>query len=93
MDDPSEKNYQYMFEVFLEDDTLLTSTGWQYHNSNNDDLSYLSKDSYELIYDIHNYDSVKIKYTVKTNNGLICESDKYKIIGSNGILPSLLADL
>ena len=93
MDDPSEKNYQYMFEVFLEDDSLLTSTGWQYHNSNNDDLSYLSKDSYELIYDIHNYDSVKIKYTVKTNNGLICESDKYKIIGSNGILPSLLADL
>ena len=56
MDDPSEKNYQYMFEVFLEDGSLLTSTGWQYHNSNNDDLSYSSKDSYELIYDIHNYD-------------------------------------
>lgn len=91
--DPSEKNYQYMFELSLIDGTILDSTNWCYHNSNNDTLSSESEDIYNLLYDLNNYNMIQIQYKVKTNNGLICESPKYNIQSTNGASPSLQAQL
>ena len=93
MADPAEKNYQYMFELTLSNGDILYTTDWCYHNANQDTLSHMSEDTYQLYYDITEYEFVYIQYKVKTNNNLICESEKYKITNIHGARSSLLATL
>ena len=91
--DPSEKNFQYMFELSLADGNILDTTNWQYHNANLDTEGNRSQDIYYLNQDISQYGTVYIQYMVKTNNGLICKSDKYQIIYTYGPALDLQANL
>ena len=91
--DPSEKNHQYMFEVTDSNGQLITSTGWLYHNANRDTYSYEATDLYHLMYTIGPSEVIKIKYKVKTNNGLILESESYPIVGESGVNSSITAKL
>lgn len=91
--DSTEKVYTYRFDIYDNSDTLVISTGDQIHNSNNDTELYKSYDKYEYNKDLELNKVYKIQYTVITNNNLVIQSPRYRIMQRTTIDPDLQADL
>lgn len=89
--DPSEKNYQYMFELKSNSGDIIDNTGWCYHNANNDTTAIEATDTYNLLYSLNS--GAKLQYKVKTNNGLICSSSEYSISSENGSASAIQVNL
>ena len=92
-DDPSEKAYQYRFDLYDLNNELVETSGWLIHNSYEDTSLIESQDKYILKYDIGKDITYRIQYSVKTNNGLIVKSPKYLIMNSLSIDPEIKAKL
>jgi hypothetical protein len=91
--DPTEKVYQYKFDLYNENNTLLESSGWLLHNSYEDSSLAQSIDRYSIRYAFVQDKRYKIQYTVKTNNNLIISSHKYLVMDSKTINPEIKAIL
>lgn len=92
-DDPSEKAYQYKFDLYDLNNELIETSGWIIHNSYEDTSLIESQDKYILKYDIGKDITYRIQYSVKTNNGLIVKSPRYLIMNSLSIDPEIKAKL
>ena len=92
-DDPSEKAYQYKFDLYDLNNELTETSNWIIHNSYEDTSLIESQDKYVLKYDIGKDVTYRIQYSVKTNNGLIVKSPRYLIMNSLSIDPEIKAKL
>lgn len=88
-DDRAEKAYSYRFRIYDVSNTVLVDSGELLHNSNNDTEPCDSEDTWTVRYSL-DYDEVcYIQYIVTTINGIIVESEKYRIT-DNQVLDSNL---
>ena len=92
-DDPTEKAYEYKFDLYDRKNNLVESSGWILHNSYEDTSLTESIDKYILKYALKQDVTYKIQYCVRTNNNLIVKSAKYLIMDSETINPELEAEL
>lgn len=90
-DDPTEKAYEYKFDLYDREDQLIESSGWMLHNSYEDTSLTESIDKYVIRYALVQDVTYKVQYTVRTNNNLIVHSPKYLIMNSETIDPELKA--
>lgn len=93
MDDPSEKAYQYCFNLYDRSNNLLESSGWKLHNSYEDTSLTETMDRYVLKYAIQEDIVYRIRYSVITNNNLQVNSPAYLVMNSKSIDPELRAKL
>ena len=91
--DPSEKAYQYRFDLYNFNNELVETSNWLIHNSYEDASLIESQDKYILKYDIGKDVTYRIQYSVKTNNNLIVKSPKYLIMNSLSMDPEIKAKL
>lgn len=91
--DPSERVYQYRFNLFTKSDELVESSGWKLHNSYEDTSLSSSIDKYTLRTALKENIVYKMNYEVTTNNGLQFSSPKYSLIEAESINPELSAKL
>ena len=91
--DVTEKVYSYRFDIYNNYDVLIASSGDQVHNVNNDTELRSSYDRYDYNKDLELNKVYKIQYTVTTNNNLIVQSPRYRIMQRTTIEPDLKADL
>lgn len=91
--DSTEKAYQYRFDLYDNHDVLIASSGDQIHNVNNDVELFNSYDRYEYNQDLELNKVYKIQYIVTTNNNLVIESPRYRIMQRTTIDPDLKANL
>lgn len=68
--DPTEKVYQYKFNFYTKDNTLLVTSGWKIHNTYEDDSLYSSNDRWLLEHALNQNTIYKIEYEIITNNNL-----------------------
>lgn len=96
-EDETEKEYQYCFIFFNEAGKVLKETGWQLHNSSNDNLTYQSYDEFTVPFDLERDQTYYIQYKVITNNKLCASSVKYRVHQQQSIDPDikikLIADM
>lgn len=93
LDDPTEKAYEYKFDLFDREDTLIESSGWKLHNSYEDISLTESSDKYIIKYAFKQDVTYKVQYSVRTNNNLIVKSHKYLVMDSESVDPELKANL
>lgn len=87
--DPSEKVYSYWFNVFeLGKDTPVQTSGELLHNSSTDEYSNKSQDTWTTRYGCDG--DFTIQYCVKTINGLVEESQKYRITDNQAVDTDIL---
>lgn len=87
--DPSEKVYSYWFNVFeLGKDTPVQTSGELLHNSSTDEYSNQSQDTWTTRYGCDG--DFTIQYCVKTINGLVEESQKYRITDNQAVDTDIL---
>lgn len=91
--DPSEKAYEYKFDLYDNGDNLIESSGWLLHNSYEDTELTSSIDRYLISYAFPQNVTHKIQYTVKTNNNLIVASPKYLVMDTKSIDPEIQGSL
>lgn len=91
--DITEKVYSYNFTVYDEDGAIIETSGELLHNHENDDKIYDSYDEYRLINSLEENKIYTIIYTVKTTNGLVVSSPKYRITQQSTVPPEIKADL
>ena len=91
--DLSEKEYSYRFVILDENDNIFMDSGEQVHSSDKDTLSYESTDSFKCNKELKTNKKYRIKYTVKTNNGLEVSSPTYYLMKQVTVSPSLNATL
>lgn len=93
IDDPTEKVYQYRFNLYTKDDQLVETSDWQFHNSYEDTSLIKSIDKYMLRTALKKNVIYKIEYQIITNNGLQVKSPKYLLMEAESIDPELSAQL
>ena len=91
--DSSEKCYQYKFTLYDSAGEVLDTSGWLLHNTNSDDKSTESNDSYFLNYSCEPSEKYSLQYSVITTNALQLDGPKYLLVGSTSVAPELKADL
>lgn len=91
--DMTEKVYSYCFNVYDNLNNLVASSGELLHNSQNDEESYTSYDSFTYASDLPLDTTYRIQYSVTTTNGLTVSSPKYKIAQKTTLEPNLNADI
>lgn len=93
IDDPTEKVYQYRFNLYTKDDQLVETSDWRFHNSYEDTSLIKSIDKYMLRAALKKNVIYKIEYQIITNNGLEVKSPKYLLMEAESIDPELSAQL
>lgn len=93
LNDPTEKVYEYRFDLFDTNNNLIETSGWMLHNSYEDTSLTESIDKYILRYALKEDVTYKIQYCVRTNNNLEVKSPKYLVMNSESIDPELTAKL
>lgn len=88
-DDPTEKAYQYRFNLYTREGILLETSGWKFHNSYEDVSLTYSTDRYVLNYALEQNSLYKIEYEVITNNNLTVKSPSYLVMDSESIAPEV----
>lgn len=91
--DTTEKVYSYHFDVYDSNEKLITTSGELVHNGLNDTVYHTSIDTFDFPKDLKVDEIYYIQYTVKTNNGLVASSPRYKLIQHHSIDPEMQADL
>lgn len=87
--DPSEKVYSYWFNIFeLGKDTPVQTSGELLHNSSTDEFTDRSQDTWTTRYGCDG--DFTIQYCVKTINGLVEESQKYRITDNQAVDTDIL---
>lgn len=92
-EDETEKEYQYSFIFSDGTGQILKETGWQLHNSSNDNLTYQSHDEFIVPFDLDKNQTYYIQYKVITNNKLCVSSVKYRIHQQQSINPDIKIEL
>lgn len=92
-DDPSEKVYQYCFNLYDKHNNLLESSGWKLHNTYEDTSLIESIDKYVLRFSLQEDIVYKICYSIITNNNLQVNSPRYLVMNAKTIDPELRAKL
>lgn len=87
--DPSEKVYQYKFNLYTRDNTLLNTTNWKIHNSYADEAIASSIDHWLMPYTLQPNIIYKINYEIITNNNLHFTSPSYLIMDAEQISPEI----
>lgn len=77
--DPTEKVYNYKFDLYDSSNNLISTSGILLHNSSNDEIAS-STDVWTIRQALKPNLSYFIQYTIYTNNGLECSSIKYEIV-------------
>lgn len=91
--DITEKEYNYRFIVYNNDNTILADTGYLLHNSANDTVAEKSHDVYTFSNLLEPNIVYYIRYFTNSVNGVSSHSPKYKIIDTDTVAPDLKADL
>ena len=86
-EDNDEKVYSYRFDVYKGEDQLLYTTGDLLHNHEKNTRPDQTIDVFKLTKTLKEYETYYIQYSVKTTNGLICSSPRYKIIEQSTVKP------
>lgn len=91
--DTTEKVYNYRFDVWDSKEQLVATSGDLIHSGIDDTEYHTSLDSFEFPRDLELNEIYYIQYTVKTNNGLICSSPRYRLIQHHSVDPEMDAEL
>lgn len=91
--DTTEKVYSYRFDIYDNAGNLHETSGECLHNSFEDENVFSSHDEYVLKKDLIINKNYTIQYTIKTNNGLVEKSHKYRIMQKETIDPEIRARL
>ena len=91
--DTTEKVYSYRFNIYDNAGNLHETSGECLHNSFEDENVFSSYDEYVLKKDLIINKNYTIQYIVKTNNGLVEKSPKYRIMQKETIDPEIRAQL
>ena len=78
--DSTEKVYSYNFKIWDSKNELIIDSGEQIHDVTADVSSSSSEDIFEIHKELITGEVYKTQYTVTTLNGLIVQSNKYKIM-------------
>lgn len=85
--DTSEKEYKYNFTLTDSNGVIVKTSGWQIHNSENDEKPYVTYDNFNVLFDLEKNKNYYLQYKVITNNNLEVTTSKYKIIQQQSISP------
>ena len=91
--DPTEKVYNYKFDLYDSANILIATSGIQLHNSANDTNPYEATDTWIIRQALKPNLSYFIQYTIYTINGLERSSPKYEIVEVQYADPTIHADL
>jgi hypothetical protein len=75
--DETEKIYSYCFELSDMDGNIVDSSGVQIHNSENDNSTQYSEDTWKSNISLKKDTPYYLVYKVTTMNGLECNSPRY----------------
>ena len=82
--DPTEKVYQYRFVLTDTNGNVIRDSGFLLHNiEENAENTYESTDTYEFPFDLEDDQVYLIQYYIKTNNNLIIQTPKYRLVQGN----------
>lgn len=93
LNDPTEKAYEYKFDLYDRNDKLVETSDWILHNSYEDTSLTESIDKYTIKFAMKQDITYKVQYSVRTNNNLIAKSPKYLVMDSETVDPELKADI
>lgn len=93
INDPTEKAYEYKFDLYDKDDKIIETSGWILHNSYEDTSLTQSIDKYTIKFALKQDITYKVQYSVRTNNNLIVKSPKYLVMDSETVDPELNAKI
>ena len=91
--DPTEKMYSYRFKVTTADGTIIEDTGYQLHNTSNDDSAAQGVELFHLNRDIPFGETYYIQGSGFTSNNYEFKTPKYKIMQKKSIEPEVKFDL
>lgn len=91
-DDFTEKVYSYCFSLYNEKNEMIDTSDWMLHNSNNDQSSYMSRDTWATHKKLSQNEVYEIEYKVITTNGYEL-SRRYPVIEVETIEPNIHADV
>ena len=91
--DPTEKAYEYKFDLFNRNDKIIDTSGWLLHNSYEDVALTESIDRYVIKYALKQDVTYKVQYSVRTNNNLVMKSFKYLVMDTRTIEPEIRAKI
>lgn len=91
--DPTEKAYEYKFDLFDRNDKIIETSGWLLHNSYEDVALTESIDRYVIKYALKQDVTYKVQYSVRTNNNLVMKSFKYLVMDTRTIEPEIRAKI
>lgn len=77
--DPTEKEYSYCFTIYNSKNEVFDTSGALLHNSDEDITLYESRDKFICYKEMDDNETYHLVYTVKTMNGLIVDSPRYRI--------------
>lgn len=89
IEDITEKVYQYCFELYGFDGTLIETSGWKIHNTYNDTETDRSIDQYVFRHIIEVSATYKVQYCIKTGSGLEIHSPLYLVAAETTVSSNL----
>lgn len=92
-DDITEKCYSYHFNLYDENNTLVSTSGELLHNHSEDSEINQSTDTWTIRKTLEPNVNYEIQYGVTTINGLKRESQRFSIIESETVTPNIHASL
>lgn len=87
--DTTEKMYSSRFTLYDSYGSLVSDSGEVIHHTYNDESSEEAHEEFTVTKELKPNQSYYMYYTVTTNNGLIAQSSRYRIIKSNTVSPDL----
>jgi hypothetical protein len=91
-EDWTEKVYSYNFKIWDINNNIIADSGELLHMSANDESPNESKDVFTMTKELINNSTYYIQYTITTTGGLV-ESQKYRLIPKQSVLPEIDAEL
>ena len=91
--DLSERVYSYWFNIYDQDGKIYNTSEEQLHNSYNDIEIGKSEDKYTFTKELIINKNYTIQYVVKTINGLIVKSNRYRIMQKESVEPDIKVDV
>lgn len=91
--DLTEKVHQYKFSLTDVYGNEVETSGWQYHNADNDDAQGYQTDTYTVKRAIEKADQFYVQYSIITNNQLQVSSPSYQLSADAAIELDLQANL
>ena len=88
--DITEKAYAYKFVIYDNENNIIHDTDFLIHNNSNNLNIYESYDEFLYGSDLEINKNYYIRYIVKTNNNMIVQSPKYKIIQRQSVTPEII---